>query len=251
MKAIILCAGYATRLYPLTKDMPKALLPIVNRPLLSYIIDKLDEIDEIDKIYVVTNDRFYAHFDDWNKTEREKFSKSIKIINDRTISNETRLEGIHDTWLVIEKEKIDDDILVICGDNLFSFNLKKLIDFFREVNNTILGVSKIDDINQLRKIGVVEIENRIINSFEEKPENPKTNFGSTGLYLFTKDDIKEIENYIKTGKEKTGVGRLIEEWIPLRDIHAHIFDDGIWYDIGSKEIYDELKDSWLSVKEVY
>ena len=130
MKAIILCAGYATRLYPLTLDKPKALLPIHDRALLDYTIDKLPE--NIKEIIIVSNDKYYENFLSW----ATKYGNRMKVLNDETTSNETRLGGIGDLWFAIEKEKVDDDILVLCGDNLFDFDLADFINFFEKHNKS-------------------------------------------------------------------------------------------------------------------
>jgi len=238
MKAIILCAGYATRLFPLTKDKPKALLEIGNKPIISHIIEKIDEIDEIDKIYIVTNNKFYENFIVW--FEENKFNKKIKIINDNTNSNENRLGGIGDLWLTIEKEKIDEDVFVILGDNFFDFELIKMVDLFEKVSSTVLGVYNLREKDKLQNMGVVEVADKKIVSFEDCPERPKSNLVSTGLYIFTKDDLKEIKQYVKTDKPKDGPGFLILDWIRNKTIYAFDFK-GLWFDIGSIETYEKVK----------
>ena len=142
MKAIILCAGYATRLYPLTENTPKALLPINDKPLLSYIVKKLEAIKEINKVYVVTNAKFYSHFKDWERNS--KFKKEVEIVNDNTTSNENRLGGIGDIHFVIEKERINEDVFVALGDNLFDFNLNDMISLFKKKNETTIGVYRMN-----------------------------------------------------------------------------------------------------------
>ena len=121
IKAIILAAGYATRLYPLTLNQPKSLLKIAEKPMIEHIIEKLKDINELNKIYIVTNNKFFKNFEDWNKNFN--FNKDIKIINDLTTSNENRLGAVGDIKFAIEKENIDDDLIVFGGDNLFEDNL--------------------------------------------------------------------------------------------------------------------------------
>ena len=127
IRVIILAAGYGTRLYPLTKDKPKALLDVAGKPMIEYIFDRINEVKEINDIYIVSNSKFYKKFLEWSKNYGDE---RIEVLNDNTNSNETRLGGIGDMNFVIEKKKIEDDVLVISGDNLFDFNLKEVVKFF-------------------------------------------------------------------------------------------------------------------------
>ena len=236
MKAIILCAGYATRLYPLTINKPKHLLEIKGRPILDYIIDKIPKNMEI---ILVTNDKFYNNFENWtNKQERK-----IKVLNDGTLSNEDRLGGIGDLYFVIQKEKINEDIFVILGDNLSDFDLGKFIDFFNKNKKTSLGVFEFKHTD-LTKMGVVEAKDNKMISFEEKPKIPKSNLASTGFYIFTKNDLNNIKEYMKTDKPKDAPGFLIKDFFDNgEEIDVFTFT-GRWYDIGNKEIYEEVNKIW-------
>lgn len=131
MKCILLCAGYATRLFPLTENYPKALLEIgEGKPLLNYTVEEINRLKEVDEIYLVTNDRFYSFFKDWAETLKNE--KPITIINDHTISNDDRLGAIGDIQYTINSKNISDDVLIILGDNLFEFNLREAMDFYYE-----------------------------------------------------------------------------------------------------------------------
>ncbi|MEK6898134.1 MAG: nucleotidyltransferase family protein [Nanoarchaeota archaeon] len=244
MKAVILCAGYATRLYPLTLSTPKSLLPVAGKPLLNYIMEKIEKINEIDEISIVTNDKFYMQFVWWLNQNKKDFRKSIEIINDNTTSNETRLGGIGDLWFAIEKKSITDKLLVVLGDNLFDSDLSEIVDFFEEKNKCIVGVYDLKNKENAKKFGVINVDdNNKIISFEEKPENPKSTLISTGIYLFTKKDLKKIQEYMKTENPKDGPGYLIRHLISHEEIFAFKLE-GKWYDIGSKETYEEIKDNW-------
>ncbi len=240
MKCIILCAGYATRLYPLTLNKPKALLPLKEKLLLDHIVEKIEEIKDINEIFVVTNDKFYENFVDWK--ESREFSKKIVIINDNTKENGARLGGIGDLWFVIEKENIKEDLFVIAGDNLFDFNLNGFVNFFKEKKkkNTI-GLYDIKDLSKASNFGILEInKDNKITSFEEKPEHPKSSLVSTALYLYTKEELKKIEEYMKTDNSKEGPGYLIPYFMNFQDVNGYVFN-GKWWDVGSKEIYEEIK----------
>ena len=242
MKAIILCAGYATRLYPLTLDKPKSLLPISGKPILNYIIEKIEKLDDADEIFIVTNEKFYPVFSKW-LDDSKLFNIKIKIINDGTKTNETRLGGIGDLDFAIRKEKINEDLLVVLGDNLFDFDLDGMIFSFGKNKTPTVGIYDLKDKEQARNFGVFEIKNNKIISIEEKPQNPKSATISTGIYLFPKDDLKKIGDYMKTEKPKDGPGFLIMDFFNSRDIYAFEFF-GKWFDIVTKEIYEKVKEGF-------
>ena len=237
MKVIILCAGYSTRMYPLTKRKAKPLLPIGGRPILDHIIEKIPS--DLEEIIVVSNDKFYKDFLSWSM----KYENKVKVLNDGSTSNETRLGGIGDLWLAIEKEKIDDDILLILGDNIFDFDLKKIVDFFGKMKKDVVVLHDVKDLEEAKKFGVVSIKNNKIISFEEKPQNPKSTLISTGIYIFSKDTVKKIKEYLEEGNSNDGPGYLIHYLIKTQDVYALLLD-GFWYDIGSKETYEKINRSW-------
>lgn len=238
MKCVILCAGYATRLYPLTLNTPKPLLNVRGKPVLNYTIDKILRINDIDEIFIVTNDKFYNNFISW----KDKFypARKIQIINDKTTNNEDRLGGIGDLKLVLDKERISDDLFVLAGDNFFDFDLNKFLDFFREKKKATIGLYNLGDISKAKKFGILELDrNNKIISFEEKPEKPKSTLISTALYFFTKEELKKIHEYMKTNNPKEGPGYLIPYFLKSQDVYGYVFK-GEWYDIGTKEIYEEV-----------
>lgn len=237
MKAIILCAGYATRLYPFTINSPKALLYVGNKPLLSYTLSNIKGISDIDKIYVVTNDKFYQRFLSWSKN----LDSRIEIINDNTKTNEERLGGIGDFAIVLEK-CLNDDIFVLLGDNFFNFPLKQFVDFFKKNKKCCIALHDIKNINDAKRFGVLELDNvgKIIG-FEEKPKEPKSTLISTGAYIFPKDFINQFRDYMGSGKTKEGIGYMIQDFILSGfDIKGFVFDEE-WRDIGTIEDYEKIK----------
>lgn len=243
MKAIILCAGYSTRMHPLTYNKPKSLLPVSGKPILNYIIRKIEKCEDIDKVLIVTNDKFYAQFVIWYNQYKKDFDKKIEIINDGTTSDETKLGGIGDLWFVIEKKKIDDDILVVLGDNLFDFDLQEMINFFKNHDKCVMGIYNVTDLKEAKRFGVVEVKDNKILLFEEKPESPKSTLASIGIYLYKKEDLKKIGEYMKTDGLKDAPGHLIPYLISLDEVYAFEFS-GSWYDIGTPETYEKIKDTW-------
>ncbi len=239
MKAIILAAGYGTRLYPLTTDRPKTLLEIKGKPLINYIIKKIPK--NIDEIFIVTNDTFYMNFVWWLNKQDENVKRRVEIINDGATTSKTKLGGIGDLNLVIQEKNISDDILVILSDNFFTFLLDDFVDFFNKVKKTTIGIFEIKDKKRIKKYGIVEINEGRVTSFEEKPEKPKTNLVSIGVYIFSKEDIEKIKEYMETDLSKEGPGYLVKYFIERGEVYAYKFE-GEWFDIGNLEEYEKLNE---------
>ncbi len=243
MKALILAAGYATRLYPLTINRPKPLLPVGGRPLIDYIMDKLEELPELQEIYVVTNNRFFKNFQEW--ASKHPSSKKISVINDKTLTNEDRLGAIGDMQLVIKEAKINDDLLIIAGDNLFSFKMRDFIDFARAHSpGCSIVLHNIGSREEARKYGVVKIdENNKLLSFAEKPAEPESNLVAVCIYYFPKNKLSKVAEYLEQSKHKDAPGNYIG-WLVQNDgVCGFIFEDE-WYDIGDKTIYERIKDTY-------
>ena len=232
MDAIILAAGYATRLYPLTENTTKPLLNIAGKPIIEHIIRKLEQISLINKIYIVTNDKFEQHFRKW--LGNFSAEKPIEIINDGTKSNDDRLGALGDVHYVINSKNLANDILIVAGDNLFELSLLEVVNFFRKRKSNVIVLNDVNDFELAKHYGVVEVSNDVVVSFEEKPISPKSTLASTGIYLFPKKTISLIRKYIAQGNNPDKTGSFIE-WLHKRDvIHSYITDKK-WYDIGSIE----------------
>ncbi len=232
MDAIILAAGYATRLYPLTENTPKPLLKVAGKPMVEHIINKLEELDIINKIYIVTNDKFEQNFIEWLHNFDAK--KPVEIINDHTKSNDDRLGALGDILYVIDTKKIDDDLAVIAGDNFFDFSLPDVIGLFQKRKSNIVVLHDVKDLELAKQYGVVEVKDGTVINFEEKPAQPKSTLISTGIYLFSKKTLSLIKKYIDDGNSPDKTGSFIE-WLHKRDkVYAHVTDKP-WYDIGDFE----------------
>ena len=240
MKAIILAAGYATRLYPLTLNTPKPLLEVGKKKMMEHIIHKLEELDEIDEIHVVTNDKFYQHFLDW----RKGFSctRNIVIHNDGTKTNEDRLGAMGDMHFVIKNANINDDVIIVGGDNLFDFSLLGMLSLFKAKNSPVVAVRDLGDpANLAKKFGTIEIDhsNKII-SFEEKPEKPKSSLAATCIYMYTKDDVQQLHSLAEKGGLPDNSGEFVKHLLTVRDVFAYPFEEH-WYDIGGHEQLEEAR----------
>ena len=235
---MVLAAGYATRLYPLTKDTPKPLLEVGEKTIINHIFTKLEEIEALEEVYVVTNDKFYSTFVDWSKTMKPSFK--LKILNDGTKNNEDRLGAVGDIHFVVQQEKIKDDLMVIAGDNLFGFSLLDFTDFFKEKNSSVVAFHDLKDKQKVKeKYGVGIVQGSKVVDFEEKPIEPKSSLASTACYFFKKNDLAHIRNMVKTGKVDAP-GNLIKYLATQSQVHAFVFDEH-WFDVGSFESLAEAK----------
>jgi len=151
MKVLFLCAGYATRLYPLTLDKPKPLLPVGGKPILDYLLEKVEKIPEVDEVYVVTNQKFASNFENWAAKKKLRFQ--VRVFNDRTLTNETRLGAVGDMQFVIEEAKLNDDLLVIAGDNLFEFDLNDFVKKAKQ-KGILIAARYIENLEDMKRYGL-------------------------------------------------------------------------------------------------
>ncbi|MFN2576734.1 MAG: nucleotidyltransferase family protein [Pyrinomonadaceae bacterium] len=240
MKLIVLGAGYATRLYPLTLNQPKPLLAVAGKPMLEHVLDNLKPIKEIDQIYVVTNAKFIDHFQRWADAYGSTHPHaSITIINDHSTDDSNKLGAIGDLNLVLREERINDDTMVVAGDNLFSHSLEAFGEFCRSRNAPVLGVYDVGDLDQIKKYNSIEIDEKDrITFFEEKPKNPKSTLTGIALYYYPTPVLPLIKQYVAEGNNPDQPGRLVQ-WLYPR-IPVYIWRvPGIWYDVGSKETLEE------------
>jgi len=232
MDSIILAAGYATRLHPLTENTPKPLLKVAEKPLIEHILNKLEELDIINKIYIVTNDKFEDNFKKWLHNFDAK--KPIEIVNDGTKSNDDRLGALGDIHYTIKTKNIKEDILVVAGDNLFELSLQEIVNIFKKKGHNVIVLHDVKDLELAKNYGVVTVENNIVINFEEKPISPKSTLISTGIYLFPRKTLSLINKYISQGNNPDKSGSFIE-WLHKRDkVYAYITNE-TWYDIGNFE----------------
>lgn len=229
MKAIVLAAGYATRLYPLTLDRPKPLLEVGGRPMLDRLLESLAGVGA-EQTYVVTNAKFAPHFADW------AFARSdVTVIDDGTTSDEDKLGAIGDIAFVLERAGIDDDLVVVAGDNLFSDALSEFGGFCRERNAPVLAVFDVGDLAEMPKYNSIETDDQgRITYFEEKPASATSTITGIALYFYPRHVLPLIEQYIAEGNNPDQPGRLIQWLYPRTDVYTWPVP-GTWYDIGSAE----------------
>lgn len=240
MKAIILVGGFATRLYPLTQNTPKALLPINDTPILDYIMKKLERVKEIDEVVIVGNSFFKNNFETWLK--EKDFSFPVRIINDNGKDNASKpgaLGGLR--YSLNHMEDVDDDIFLLAGDNYFDFELAPFVDYYRKHNNDCLLGGYFDDKVYLGKnFGVVELdENEKVLGMEEKPAEPKSNIGLYAFYLF-KNGIKDkLEKYFEEGNNPDALGFFISWLKDRQDMYCYVTKENC-FDIGTIDMYKKV-----------
>jgi glucose-1-phosphate thymidylyltransferase len=240
MKLIILAAGYATRLYPLTLDQPKPLLPVAGKPMLEHVLDNIATIPHIDHAFVVTNAKFAGHFERWSEGySSPNLNFGFTTVNDQSTDDQNKLGAIGDTHLVLTAHEIDDDIIVVGGDNLFSDDLADFGEFCREKNAPVLAVYDVGDLEEIKKYNAIDIDTdgRIL-FFEEKPAEPKSTLTGIALYYYPQSVLPLIRQYIAEGNNPDQPGRLVQ-WLYPRIPFYTWRVPGLWYDVGSKETLAE------------
>ena len=240
MKVITLAAGYATRLHPLTLTQPKPLLPVAGKPMIEYVLDNLAPIGGLDHIYVVTNSKFARHFQEWADLYRATKAKlDFTIVNDGSTDDTNKLGAIGDLRLVLTRQHVDDDIIVVAGDNLFSEKLTDYGRVCREKKTPVLAVYDVGELEQIKKYNAITIdgEGRIV-FFEEKPKNPTSTLTGIALYHYPRSTLPLIEQYIAEGNNPDQPGRLVQWLYPRLPVYTWKVP-GLWFDIGSKESLEE------------
>jgi glucose-1-phosphate thymidylyltransferase len=231
MKALIIAAGYATRLRPLTDDRAKSLLPVGGRPMIDWIIDKLDDVDEVDEVHVVTNARFAKDFSTWAP------ARNVIVHDDGTTSNEDRLGAIGDIAFVVDREGWDgEDLLVIAGDNLFDFSLADYVAFWREKEQdgaaSAIALFEHPARELLSQYGIVEVDpDGRVKNFVEKPENPPSNLVATATYIYDRAHVALLHAYLAEDNSRDAPGSLIEWLYKRAPVYGFRFS-GDWLDIG-------------------
>jgi len=231
MKILILAAGYATRLYPLTKHWPKPLLLVKEKPIIAHIIEKVDSIEDVNEIIIVSNDKFFHQFEDWAKNA--DFKNKITVINDKTTSEHDRLGAIGDMNFAINEVDIKDDLMVIGGDNLFSFDLNKFSEFVKQKKTMCaVGVYDIKNPDMVNKYGVVTVdESKKIINFQEKPEKSDSTLISMCVYFFSAKGLNLFKEYIDLKDCHDTSGDYIKWLCQKTEVLGYEFN-GVWYDIG-------------------
>jgi glucose-1-phosphate thymidylyltransferase len=233
VRAIVLAAGYATRLYPLTIDTPKPLLEVGGRPMVDYVLDALRTAD-VDDVYVVTNAKFASHFREWAPS-------GVTVIDDGTTSEVDRLGAIGDIGFVLEQTGLDDDLVVIAGDNLFTAPIDGFTGLGLEKDAPVLAVHDMGPDADMSQYNTTEFdaEGRI-TFFEEKPKDATSTLAGTALYFYPRRTLPLVREYLSEGNNPDQPGRLVEWLYPRTPCYVWEIP-GEWYDIGSRHQLDAAR----------
>lgn len=243
MKCLILAAGYATRLYPLTENFPKPLLTVGEKTILDWLVDDIDTSGLADEYVVISNHKYAYYFDNWAKTKLQK----ITVVDDGTETNETRLGAVKDIQFAIDKLNLDDDMLVIAGDNVLDFSLTKFIEYAQEKQTSCIMRYYEPDDKRLLKCGVVTIdENDKILHMTEKSPTPATHWCCPPFYYYTKDDAKLVREGIDKGCGTDAPGSYIAWLCTETTVHAMEMP-GKRYDIGNIESYEKVQKEYKGI----
>ena len=236
MKAIVLAGGYATRLWPITRHRPKMFLPLGGTTAVDRIYAELEALDRIDEVFVSTNERFAPDFE--AHIESEGYEKP-RLSVEETTAEEEKLGVVGALSQLLDREGIDDDLLVIAGDNLFGFEMRDFLDQFEAVDGPTIGTYDVGDSDLATSYGVVEVDDdgRIVD-LQEKPEEPPSTLVSTGCYAFPRETLPLFETYLEGGNNPDEPGWFVA-WLQEREpTYAYTFED-VWFDIGTRESYLE------------
>jgi glucose-1-phosphate thymidylyltransferase len=231
MQALILAAGYGTRLYPLTQTVAKPLLPLAGRPMIDYLLDRIREVDELEAVHVVTNHKFAASFLEWAEP------RGVQVHDDGTTSEVDRLGAIADIRFVVDRGGLEhDDLLVIAGDNLFDYSLAGYVRWWHGKGEaSAVAVHDVGIRELAAQYGVVELdENDRLLSFVEKPEQPQTTLAATAAYIYHRAHVPLIRRYLDEGNVPDQPGRLVAWLVPRVPVYGYRVD-GDWRDIGDAD----------------
>lgn len=247
MKAIILAAGYAHRLYPMTLNFPKALLEVAGRPILDRILDEIDRVDSITEVVIVSNHRFIRHFDEWARTRVLPNQKPVVLLDDGTETEADRLGAIGDMHFAIKELNIDEDVLVVAGDNLFTYDLTEIVEAYQQHGEDMLLGQTLETVEDPRRfaIAVIDDEGALID-LQEKPEEPKSNIAIYASYFYRKDTLPLITQYLEEGNNPDSPGYFPVWLYKRKTVRVHLFD-GKCYDIGTHESYARIQEIFSEI----
>ena len=245
MKCLILAAGYATRLYPLTENYPKPLLKVGEKTILDWLVDDIDTLRCVDEYVVISNHKYAGHFAQWAAGKPQKITE----VDDGTSTNETRLGAVKDIQFAIDRLGLDDEMLVIAGDNVLDFSLTKFIAYAEQKRTSCVMRYYEGDVARLRRSGVAQVdENDRILALEEKPAEPKANWCTPPFYFYTKADARLVKVGIEAGCGTDAPGSYIA-WLSAQ-VPVHAMEmPGSRYDIGNLESYRKVQETYKGIQK--
>ncbi len=245
MHALVLSAGWATRLGALAQGRPKHLLPIGDRSSLDIVVERLHAVPSLGRVHVITHDVFYPDFVAWRDARDD--APAIEIISDGTATLDDRLGSIGDIVFYLDTVRPDGDLLIVAGDNVFDFDIAPLAE--RARRDPVIGLYDVGSLELASRYGVVELDDGYLSGFVEKPEHPRSTLISTGVYGFPHARLSDVREYLEGGGSPDRLGSFIE-WLYTRRRVAGIVFDGRWFDVGSPDEYERVKAAFGSSTRV-
>ncbi len=248
MKCIILAAGYATRLYPLTENFPKPLLKVKEKTILDWLVDDISSTNKIDEFIIISNHKYIYSFDKWIKKKRCPIK--ISLLDDGTTSNENRKGAVADIQFAIDELKLNDDLLVIAGDNVLDFPLNIFIDYFYDKKSTCIMRYFEESTEKLKKSATVKVDedDRVLEMIE-KPLEPNSNWCSPAFYIYKKEDVKKVKVALNDDCSKDAPGSFIS-WLYNKSLVHAMKMPGKRYDIGTLESYDIVNKEYKGINKL-
>lgn len=249
MRALILAAGYGTRLYPLTRDRPKPLLPVGGRPLLDHLAENLDRVEGLREILVVVNGRFEDELRGWAERMGGGFGTPLRVLSNGTRRPEERLGAVGDAALAIERAAPDDDLLLAAGDNVFEFEIAEMVRAAgqRPAADAVVAVERRESREGLERSGVAVVDgDGWIQRFVEKPESPPGRIAAAPLHLYRRETLPLFSRYVEGGGETDAPGHFLEWLVSRRDVRAWTMP-APRHDIGTRESYRETREHFDGV----
>lgn len=248
MDCVILAAGYATRMYPLTENFPKPLLEVAGKPILSWLLHDLEQGGHISRFIIVTNHRFSGHFEAWKK-ENNRMKTPLIILDDGSMDNGNRLGAVRDIQFALDALRVEDDLMVLAGDNLLDFSLNRFITYFFAKGGSCIMRHREPSLEKLRRTGVAEVDARErVITLCEKPENPKSEWAVPPFYIYRREDLPLIQQGIEAGCGTDAPGSLMAWICEQTDVFAMEMP-GKRYDIGNLQRYEEIRASYKGPQE--
>ena len=239
MKCIILAAGYATRMYPLTENFPKPLLEVGGKPILDWLVEDLSPV--VEQFVVISNHKYAEHFEKWAA------GKAVGVVDDGTSTNESRLGAVRDIQFAIDSLQLSGDLLILAGDNVLDFSLRSFVEYTREKKTSCTMRYWEEDEAKLRRAGVSEVDGERLASFEEKPREPKSNWCTPPFYYYTAEDVEKISEAIADGAGVDAPGSLVA-WMCRHSVMHSMVMPGKRYDIGNLESYYQIRETYRGIE---
>ncbi len=238
MDAIVLAGGYATRMWPITRNRPKMLLPVGDTTVIDRTLAQLEDDDDIDDVYISTNERFATDFT--NYVDEKGYEKPELSVED-TSDEDEKFGVVGALAQLIDREELEDDLLIIAGDNMVGFDISDFVEFFEEKQSPVLAAYDVGDLERAKSYGLVELDGDQVVNFQEKPDEPKTTLASIACYAFPADVLPKFDTYLEDDQNPDEPGWFLQ-WLQSRQpVHAFTFDD-IWFDIGEAAAYLDAVD---------